>query len=104
LGASKFVSKEWHVGFVGYAFQQLTGDSGSGARLGDFKGRVFGIGPQIGHMFEAWEGYSGYANLKGYKEFSAENRAEGWTVWLTLVFSPAAAHTPETPRTPRFVK
>jgi hypothetical protein len=25
-----------HVGMVGYAYQQITGDSGSGARFGDF--------------------------------------------------------------------
>jgi hypothetical protein len=49
-------------------------------------------------MFKAWEGYSGYANLKGYKEFGVENRAEGYSVWFALVFSPAArkrmAHHP----------
>jgi len=34
-----------------YFFQQLTGDSGLGAKLGDFKGRVAGIGPHIGFLF-----------------------------------------------------
>src|SRR5262245_31923374 len=92
-GASKFITKETHIGLVGFAFQQLTGDSGSGAVLGDFKGRTFGIGPQIGHMFKAWEGYSGYVNLKGYKEFGVENRAEGYSVWLSLAFSPVAAES-----------
>lgn len=102
-GASKFLAKDWHVGLVGFAFQQLTGDSGSGARLGDFRGRTFGIGPQIGHMFQAWEGYSGYINVKGYKEFDVKNRAEGWSAWVTLVFSPAAPEAP-TPQTRRVVK
>jgi hypothetical protein len=102
--ASKFLSKEWHVGIVGYAFQQLTGDSGSGARLGAFRGRVFGIGPQVGHMFKAWDGYQGYINVKGYKEFGAENRPEGWNAWVTLVFSPAAPETHATPTTRRIVK
>jgi hypothetical protein len=46
-GASKFVSKNVQIGLAGYFFQQLTGDSGPGAKLGDFKGRVAGIGPQI---------------------------------------------------------
>jgi hypothetical protein len=32
-----------------------------------------------------------YLNLKGYKEFEAENRPEGWSVWLTFALSPAAA-------------
>lgn len=85
---SKFVTKQVHVGVVGYAYQQLTEDSGSGATLGDFKSRVFGVGPQIGYLFPVG-GMQGYLNLKGYKEFSAQNRAEGWNVWLTLAISPA---------------
>jgi hypothetical protein len=32
----------------------------------------------------------GYVNLKGYAEFAAENRPEGWNVWLTLSIAPAA--------------
>ena len=28
-GASQFLSEHWHVGLVGYVYQQLTGDSGS---------------------------------------------------------------------------
>jgi hypothetical protein len=38
-GASQFVSKNVQIGLVGYFFQQLTGDSGLGAKLGPFKGR-----------------------------------------------------------------
>ena len=102
--ASKFLWKDLHVGLVGYYYQQLTGDSGSGARLGDFKGRTFGIGPQIGHMFKAWEGYSGYVNLKGYREFGVENRAEGWSGWVTLVFSPATPEPSTATTRPRIVK
>ncbi len=34
--------------------------------------------------------HQGYLNLKGYKEFAAENRPDGWNVWLTFVISPAA--------------
>jgi hypothetical protein len=103
-GASKFLSKQVLIGAVGYAYQQLTGDSGSGARLGDFKSRVFGVGPQIGFIFPAWEGYQGYFNLKGYKEFGHENRPEGWNTWATLSFSPAAPETHAPPTTRRIVK
>ena len=38
---------------VRYFYQQITGDSGPGATLGDFKSRVAGIGPQIGYLFPA---------------------------------------------------
>src|SRR5262249_41918158 len=36
-GISRFVSKQVQIGVVGYAYQQLTGDSGPGATLGDFE-------------------------------------------------------------------
>ena len=67
------------MGAVGYYYQQLTGDSGEGATLGPFKSRVAGIGPQIGYFFPAGR-MQGYVNLKGYYEFAAENRPEGWNV------------------------
>lgn len=96
LGASHFITKQWMIGLVGYYFQQLTGDSGSGAVLGDFKSRVAGIGPQIGYLFPV-NGMQGYVNVKGYKEFASENRPEGWNVWLTFQLSPAAPEkAPET--------
>ena len=50
-GASQFLSASLQVGAVGYVYDQLTGDSGSGAKLGPFKSRVIGIGPQIGYLF-----------------------------------------------------
>ena len=88
--ASQFLNPHFHVGVVGYAYQQLTGDSGSGATLGDFKSRVFGIGPQAGFKFNLSEEMDGYLNLKGYYECEAKNRPEGWNVWLTLAFTPTA--------------
>jgi hypothetical protein len=94
--ASQFLTKQLHVGLVGYAYQQLTGDSGSGDLFGDFKSRVFGVGPQVGYIFPLGD-HQGYLNLKGYKEFDAEHRADGWNVWLTLAISPAAAPPPARP-------
>jgi hypothetical protein len=82
-GASQFLSAQWHIGLVGYFYHQVTGDSGAGARLGDFKSRVSGIGPQVGYLFPLG-GRQAYVNFKGYHEFDAENRPDGWNVWLTL--------------------
>jgi hypothetical protein len=45
----------------------------------------------------------GYVNLKGYGEFGAENRPEGWNVWLTFAITPAA-EPPPPPRAPMFRK
>ena len=88
-GASQFVSKNVQIGLVGYFFQQLTGDSGPGAKLGPFKGQTVGLGPQIGFIFPVAEGYQGYLNLKGYRDLEVENRPQGWTAWVTFAVSPA---------------
>lgn len=41
-GASQFLSASLQVGAVGYVYDQLTGDSGSGAKLGPFESRLNG--------------------------------------------------------------
>ncbi|MGY2338555.1 SphA family protein [Pseudomonas sp. SDO5532_S415] len=84
LSASHFITDQTHLGLVGYVFHQVTGDSGSGAVLGDFKSKVSAIGPQAGHFFKVGKTLW-YTNLKGYYEFDAKNRPEGWNAWLTLV-------------------
>src|SRR5215471_18444899 len=89
LGASQFLTKQWQVGLVGYWYQQLSCDSGLGNRLGCFESRVGGIGPQIGYVIPISKDWQGYINLKGYGEFAAQNRPEGWNAWLTFSISPA---------------
>ncbi len=86
-GASQFLSASLQVGVVGYVYDQLTGDSGSGAKLGPFESRVVGIGPQVGYLFPV-AGMQGYVNLKAYGEFDAHDRPSGWNAWLTLSISP----------------
>jgi len=104
--ASHFLNKNVLVGIAGYYFQQLTGDHGAGARLGNFEGRVVGIGPQIGFMFPVSEGYQGYLNLKAYKDLATENRPEGYTAWVTFAISPAAPSEsrPKASQRPRITK
>jgi hypothetical protein len=103
-GASQFVTKEWQIGLVGYFYNQLSCDSGSGDRVGCFESRVVGVGPQIGHIFKIDDQYQGYVNLKGYKEFDAASRPDGWNVWATLVISPAEEKKPPESKRPRIVK
>src|SRR5215471_15338125 len=88
-GASQFLTKQWQVGLVGYWYQQLSCDSGSGDRVGCFESRVVGVGPQIGYIIPISKEWQGYLNFKGYKEFAAENRPDGWNAWLTFAISPA---------------
>lgn len=92
-GTSHFFTKQLQLGLVGYYFQQVTDDSGAPAVLGGFRSRVAGIGPQIGYLFPVGD-MQGYINLKGYKEFAAQNRPEGWNTWLTFSLSPKAPEPP----------
>jgi hypothetical protein len=101
--ASQFIGKSVHAGLVGYVYQQVTGDSGVGAQLGDNKGTAIGIGPQIGFFFPAWEGYTGYLNLRGYADVFTENRPASVTFMTTLSFAPAAPEHPK-PQGPRHLK
>ncbi|MBW2388305.1 MAG: transporter, partial [Deltaproteobacteria bacterium] len=43
--ANQFLFESFAIGIRGYVYRQLTGDSGSGADLGDFKGEAVGVGP-----------------------------------------------------------
>jgi hypothetical protein len=96
-GASQFLSKQLLVGAVGYVYNQLTGDSGSGDRVGPFESRVVGVGPQIGYIFPLGAS-QGYVNLKGYGEFDAHDRPHGYNAWLSLTISPPAPPTSASPR------
>lgn len=73
------------AGVSGYHYQQLSGDSGSGAVLGDFKGRSVGIGPVLSYAAKIG-GYDNVAELKWLHEVETKNRLKGDTVWLKWVF------------------
>ena len=91
-GVSHFLSKQVFVGFVGYAYQQITDDFGQPAVLGGFRSRVLGIGPQLCYIFPVGD-MQGLLGLKGYGEFDAANRPSGWNTWLTFSISEAAPRT-----------
>ncbi|MDT8285127.1 MAG: transporter, partial [Thermovirgaceae bacterium] len=44
---NQFLKKNLAVGLHGYYYRQVTGDSGSGAKLGDFEGESYGFGPAL---------------------------------------------------------
>jgi len=102
-GASQFLTKQWQVGLVGYLYQEIGCDSGSGDRVGCFQSRVVGVGPQVGYIFPLGDKLQGYLNLKAYGEFDNANRPAGWNLWLTFNLSPAAALPPTSSR-PMFTK
>jgi hypothetical protein len=96
-GASQFLTKQVQVGLVGYLYDQLSCDSGSGDHVGCFESRVAGIGPQLGFIFPVGT-MQGYLNFKAYAEFDAADRPSGWNAWVTFVISPAASHPATLPK------
>jgi hypothetical protein len=100
-GTSHFFTKELMAGLVGYVYKEIGCDSGQGDHVGCFQSQVVGIGPQIGFIFPVGD-LQGYLNLKGYKEFAAQNRPDGWNTWVTFSISPAPP-TASTPK-PRITK
>jgi hypothetical protein len=101
-GAAHFISKQIFVGLAGYAYQQITDDSGQNPILGGFRSRVLGIGPQIGYAFPLGD-MQGFLGLRAYGDFDAVNRAPGWSTWLTFAISPAEP-TAAKPGRQRFTK
>ncbi|WP_427902262.1 SphA family protein [Methylobacterium fujisawaense] len=81
--ASKYLSKELSVGLVGYYYNQLTGDSGLGDRIGSFKGRVTSLGAQIGYTFKLGE-IPVSTNVRFFREFGVKNRFAGTATYLTI--------------------
>lgn len=69
-------------GMAGYALQQATPDSGTGAILGPFKSRVIGLGPIAGETIRVSE-VPVHFTFKYDFEFAAQNYASGNELWLT---------------------
>lgn len=81
--ASKYITKEFTVGLVGYYYQQLTSDSGTGASLGAFEGRVIALGGTVGYTFEVGK-LPVSTRIKVYREFDVQNRMEGTAGYFTV--------------------
>jgi hypothetical protein len=79
-------------GFIGlgaqaFLYEQVTGDSGSGAVLGDFKGRSIGIGPVIDYLLHF--GTRGLLALefRWLPELDTKHRVEGDFFWLKMTYT-----------------
>jgi len=80
---SQFLSEQFHVGVVGYLYDQLTADSGSGAKLGSFESKEAAVGAETGYFFRV-AGNQWYANLRYYHEYWAERRVQGNDVYAVV--------------------
>lgn len=75
------------IGFNAFYWQQFTGDSGSGAVLGDFEGRTQGIGPVISYISPPICGHTVLAEVKWLPEIDVNNRVKGDSVWFKVAFA-----------------
>ena len=73
------------VGINGYWYEQVSGDSGSGATFGDFKARSAGLGPVLSHVIKV-KAVDIIAEAKWLHEFETKKRLEGDIVWFKLIF------------------
>lgn len=71
------------VGANVFYYQQITGDGGSGAKLGNFKGRTVGIGPVVSYATKIWK-KDLVAEVKWLPEIEVKNRVKGDYVWFKL--------------------
>ena len=69
------------VGATGFWYEQLTGDSGAGARLGPAEGYVVGAGPVLSYMRNV-AGKNLIVELKWLHELEGNHRLEGDYLWL----------------------
>jgi hypothetical protein len=81
--AMQHFSPQFAVGVAGYFYDQFTGDSGPGARLGPFKGRVVAVGGEADYSFKLGE-LPVSTKLRVYREFDTVNRFQGTSGFLTI--------------------
>jgi hypothetical protein len=89
------VSPQFSIGAQAYHFQQISGDSGAGARLGPFKGRITGVGGTAAYRFQIGR-VPVTARARLFTEFGAENRLEGTAAMFSLTL-PLAVRMPAAP-------
>jgi hypothetical protein len=85
------VSKTFAFGIAGYHYEQITGDSGPGARIGSFEGRVTALGPDITYTFMCGK-IPISTELKYFHEFDVENRLTGDNGFLNVTIPLSAFH------------
>ena len=71
------------VGASAFYYQQITGDSGSGATLGGFEGRTVGVGPTVSYAHKLGN-VDFAAEVKWLPELDVQKRMKGDYIWLKV--------------------
>ncbi|MGE6784527.1 SphA family protein [Ensifer adhaerens] len=90
--AVQHFNEQFDAGLVGYVYDQITGDSGPGAKR-PFKGHATAIGATIGWNFKAGD-VPVAARIKYFHEFETKNRVKGDAVYLTISVPLSSGPTP----------
>jgi len=81
------LTKKWSngvsVGAIGYVYNQLTDDTGTGASLGGFRGRTTAVGASVGYDFIMGK-LPVSTRIRYYHELEVENRLKGDAGFLSL--------------------
>jgi hypothetical protein len=73
------------IGANAFYYQQVTGDSGSGARLGGFEGMTLGVGPVLSYTRKVGDTQL-LAEIKWLPELDGDKRLQGDYVWFKFGF------------------
>ncbi|MGX1786584.1 SphA family protein [Bosea sp. NPDC055332] len=103
LAITQYLSKEFSIGVIASHYQQVSGDGGSGATLGPYKGRTTAVGGTIGYNFSV-AGTPVAARLKVLREVSVENRPQGTIALISLAFPLGHVAAPAPSPEPKVVK
>jgi len=80
---SKYINPRFSLGIMGYHYQQISNDTGSGATLGGFRGRTSALGPTASYTFMV-DKKPITLRLKILREFNVKNRLKGTAGFLTV--------------------
>lgn len=79
---AKHLPSKFTYGLAGYWFQQTTADSGTGARLGAFKGSTLGLGGLISWVTSGDNPTT--FTIKYYEDIDSKNRLAGSIIWFNF--------------------
>jgi hypothetical protein len=74
------------IGAETFYLDQISGDSGSGARFGDFERRSWGVGPTLGYVLPHGDNNNFVAEFRWLPEIGTKRQLEGDFFWLKLVY------------------
>jgi len=83
---NQFLSESWALGIHGFYLKQVTGDSGDGAILGDFKAEAAGVGPALLWSPKRFDQKITFI-VKWLHEYDTERRIEGDHIFASFAMS-----------------